>query len=370
MDNQKSFSKEALPISFNKTVNIEKPTLVMKARNAWEMIFKEGFRAFLYKIRRLLYYKGRALLRRIFNSQAGEKLREEAYKYYLAERKLPKLSVIVTVLGQHELSKLCLSKLVSSSIGKMEIVVMDGGGDFVIAKGDLPDKPINIKVVTDKGGYPNFKFWMENTTGDILLFIHNDIMIEENGFDVLLRYIFEKDNRLGMVGFVGSDEMAENGSRLWGTTSNFLGKTYSYKDESWTGTPASLHGQRYDGLTQCVVIDGCVMALRRSAWENLKEPNYPPLLYYHYDRIMSCRMLEAGYTLASIGTACDHLNNMTGGNEKKWHDNVRVICQKNNIPGIKDETGEINWDISLHAEAKRLFILEWRDEKHFIPRKI
>jgi len=81
-------------------------------------------------------------------------------------------------------------------------------------------------------------------------------------------------------------------------------------------------------------------------------------------------MLEAGYTLASIGTACDHLNNMTGGNEKKWHDNVRVICQKNNIPGIKDETGEINWDISLHAEAKRLFILEWRDEKHFIPRKI
>src|SRR3989344_5390352 len=115
MDNQKSFSKEALPISFNKTVNIEKPTLVMKARNAWEMIFKEGFRAFLYKIRRLLYYKGRALLRRIFNSQAGEKL--------------PKLSVIVTVLGQHELSKLCLSKLVSSSIGKMEIVVMDGGGD-------------------------------------------------------------------------------------------------------------------------------------------------------------------------------------------------------------------------------------------------
>ena len=94
MDNQKSFSKEALPISFNKTVNIEKPTLVMKARNAWEMIFKEGFRAFLYKIRRLLYYKGRALLRRIFNSQAGEKLREEAYKYYLAERKLPKLSVL------------------------------------------------------------------------------------------------------------------------------------------------------------------------------------------------------------------------------------------------------------------------------------
>jgi len=37
---------------------------------------------------------------------------------------------------------------------------------------------------------------------------------------------------------------------------------------------------------------------------------------------------------------------------------------------VKDETGEINWDISLHAEAKRLFILEWRDEKHFIPRKI
>jgi hypothetical protein len=255
-------------------------------------------------------------------------------------------------------------------LGEIEIVIMDGKGDFEIKEDELPnDRSINIRIMRDTEAYPAFKFWMENTKGEIMIFIHNDIIIEDHGFDITLRYSFHKYPLLGVVGFLGSDEMNERGSRHWGTISNFLGNTYTFKGNAWKGKGAFSYGRRFDGLSPAVVVDGSSMAFRREGWNKLKEKTLP-IPYYDYDRIMSCRYLEAGYRVAMLGIACDHISNMTAANEIKWHDNVKDIGTKNNIPTVADKTGKTNWDMSLHAESKRLFLKEWRDEKHFIPRRV
>jgi hypothetical protein len=264
------------------------------------------------------------------------------------------------------MSKMCLSRLIENTMGELEIVVMDGGGDFKINPGDLPNKPANIKIIHDKEAFPAWKYWMEQTTGDIMVFMHNDIMIDDYGFDVLLRYIYEQDPKLGLLGFVGSDEMNAEGSRGWGTTSNFLGKTYSYNGKTWSGLHADTLGECFDGLTQSIMIDGCVMGMRRSAWNKLGY-HKDQSMYHYYDRLMSCRFLEAGYTVATIGVGCDHISNQTAALEIKWHKNVEALGQKHNIPILKDSTGKVNWDISIHEETKRRFLEEWRDQKHFIP---
>ena len=201
-----------------------------------------------------------------------------------------------------------------------------------------------------------------------MMFIHSDLIIDEYGFDVLLREVFAQNPKIGLVGFVGSDEMTAEGGRGLGTTSNFGGKTYTYKNKSWKGSPALFWGRRFDGLTNAVVIDGCSMAVRRTLWEKIKgHPNHS--IIYNYDKLISLQTLEAGYKVAVLGVLCDHISNQTASNEKRYHSISQGVCEKNNVPTVTDRTGNINWDMSIHAEAKRRLLKEWRDEKHFIPRQ-
>ena len=357
------------PTAINNNLPEHMPSFAEKTKNAWEMLTGQGFGPFWHKINRLLVHKKQAFIRQLFHPNSGQKLREAAKKHLKDGKKLPTLSVIIPILGMNDMTKLCLSKFISNQVEKIEIVFMNAGENFSLESLDLPKKSINIKIVQDLEPYPAFKFWMENTTGDIMLFMHNDIMIDEYGFDITLRYVFEKNKKLGLVGFIGSDEISGTGSRLWGTTSNFLGKTYNFNGKSWSGTPAFIHGYQYDGLTPAVFIDGCTMALKRSVWNKIGY-HVNQSIYYFYDRWVCCQVLEAGYKIATLGIACDHISNQTASKEIKYHKNIHMLCEKYGISPIKDVNDNVNWDITLHAEAKRRFINEWRDEKHFIPRKI
>jgi hypothetical protein len=366
-----SEEKKEIPIPFNQTPPDKKITIGMKMENAWKMILNQGVGAFAHKVNKIIYRKWQDFIRALFQPDGGKKLREEALKALKNGEKLPTLSIVITVMGQHDLTIFCLNKLISNQAGEIEIVIMDGKGDFEIKEGELSkDKPVNIRIVRDKEAYPAFDYWMQDTKGDLMFFMHNDIIIEDYGFDALLRYTFFKYPKLGIVGFVGSDEMDKKGSRSWGTTSNFLGKTYTFKGHTWKGKGAMTVGwQRYDGISPSVAVDGCAITFSRKGWSTLSDKKLP-MPYYDYDRIMCCRYLEAGWRIATLGVACDHISNMTAATEMKWHENVKEIGIKLNIPRVNDSSGKANWDISLHDQSKRLFLKEWRDEKHFIPRSV
>jgi len=371
MEATKQQEENNIPIPFNKTVGYEKLTFLKKTRNAGKMILDQGFGAFLYKMSRVIIHKKQDIVRKIFYPNAGKELRETAKIHFLDRNPLPTLSIVNTVMGQHDLTKFCINKIIENQIGEIELVIMDGKGDFEIKDGDLKnDKVVNIKIIRDKESYPAFKFWMEQTTGDIMLFMHNDVIISDHGFDSTLRYVFYKYPKIGVVGFLGSDEIDEKGSRLWGATSNWLGNTYEFNGKTWKGFGASnVSRQQWDGLSASVVIDGCAMAMRRSGWIPLKE-KLMPVPYYDYDRIVCLRYQEMGWRVATLGLAMDHISNMTGANELKWHENVKNFGQNMKIETISDTTGKTNWDLSLHAASKRLFLKEWRDEKKMIPKRV
>ena len=338
-------------------------TVMTKIKNAFKLIRTDGFGAFWHKTKRLVFHKHRALSRKLFHPKAGLELREEAKKYFAQKSEMFKLSIVIPVLGQHDITRFCLNKIIENKVGEIEIIVIDNGGDFEI-KDD--SKLGHLKILKPSaeniGVYPTFKLGMENTKGDVVLFIHSDLIIDERGFDLLLTYVFASDKEVGLVGFIGSDEINENGGRSSGTTSNFLGKTYKYKDRVWTGTPASMWGERYDGLTSAVVLDGCSMALRRSAWNEIGYRENRPLNHY-YDRLISLQVLEAKYKVKVLGIACDHISGQTAMNEKKYFNTAQIWCTENNIAPIKNHLGNIDWDMSMHEEAKRLFLKEWKDEK-------
>lgn len=282
-----------------------------------------------------------------------------------------KLSIVIPVLGQHELSKLCLSKIIDKQIHdtENEIVIIDNGGDFSVESSDLPDKFARFTVLRPPEGnigvYPAFKFGMENTTGDVVLFIHSDLIIDELGFDVRLLDAFEKDPKLGLVGFIGSAEIDFNGGRGGYTTSNFQGGTYVYKGKVWKGSPARDHGMRSKDLSKAAVVDGCSMALSRNAYNSIEyREDFPP--HHFYDRLISMQVIEAGFDVAVLGIACDHISGQTANTEERYPSMAADWFKKHNISPVNPQS----MDQSIYVIAERMFLDEYRESKKMIPRKV
>lgn len=279
-----------------------------------------------------------------------------------------KLSVVIPTLGQHELAKLCITQaMVNRTRPDTDIYVLDNGSDLSLS-GDLFNDIVVLDFQKNVGVYPAFPLGFSATDGDVVLFIHSDLIIDENGYDDRIMREFEKSDRLGLVGFVGSNEIDFHGGRGGGTTSNFQGKahygiTVDGNLKEWKGSPARDHGIANAGFTNAAVVDGCAMAIRRSTWEKLPfREDFPP--HHFYDRLISCQMQETGATVAVLGIACDHISGQTVSKEERYGDLASQWLEQQGL------TGADNPDHVIYKEAEHMWLTEYRDIKHFIPRKV
>lgn len=279
------------------------------------------------------------------------------------------LSCVFTVLGQHEMATLAIRRALKNAVLKgTRVYVVDNGGDY-----DCPilDDRLEVNHVgRNLGVYPVFKSAFEQFEGGVMLFLHSDLIIDEAGYDSRIMQAFDADKTLGLVGFVGSDQIDAIGGRGGGTVSNFLGRAYKSGEHDWIGSPAEAHGMRYDGFTPAAVVDGCAMAIRRDAWEAIgNRENFPP--HHHYDRLISCQMLEARWNVAVLGIACDHLSNQTVGKEKRYWHLAEEWSREHVHPSLwAGVPSNWAWDQTIYQEAERQFLREWRDQKHFIPIRV
>lgn len=287
-----------------------------------------------------------------------------------------RLGIAITVCGQHELSTVAIQHLLDNMTRSSTVVfVIDNGGDYECPIED--DRIILLRPEKNIGVYPVFKFAMERIDAEVVLFLHSDLIIDEVGFDVRLIEKFEQHSKLGLVGFVGSSEIDVHGGRGGGTTSNFQGKEYHYVKESsdfapltWIGSPARDHGRQWDGFTSAAVVDGCAMAVRRTAWDIIGfRDKFPP--HHFYDRLISTQMIEAGFRVAVLGIACDHISGQTVGG-KEYNSFAKLWCLKNlgQRPHPGDVNVEPNWDQMLYQEAERMWLREYRDTKHLVPIRV
>lgn len=270
-----------------------------------------------------------------------------------------KLSIVIPVLGQHELATFAIQKLLENiSDPNTDIVVIDNGRDYT-----FPFPSEKVKVIRPEkniGVYPAFKFGFDFIDSDILAFFHSDLIVDEKSFDVRIVREFIADSRLGLVGFVGSDEIDFNGGRGGGTTSFFQGNKYEDGKNVWIGSPAEAHGRRNSGTTPAAVVDGCAMIIRRTAWEKFgARADFPP--HHFYDRLISTQMLEAGFGVAVMGIACDHISGQTVSKETRYGDMAKEWCE------VRDISMTHNWDDAVYKEAEKMWLEEYRDRKHLIP---
>lgn len=281
-----------------------------------------------------------------------------------------RLSVVIPVLGQPDLARVCIDlALQNRVVTDTEVIVVDNGADLFL-EGDKYRDVITFVPDHNLGVYPVFPFGFEVAKGDVVLFIHSDLLIVEKGYDNTILEAFERDSKLGLVGFVGSDEIDSIGGRGAGTTSNFQGRQYTGVDKMWIGSPARAHGKTNPGLTNAAVVDGCAMAIRRSSWETIGyREDFPP--HHFYDRLISTQMLEAGLKVGVLGIACDHISGQTVNSERGYH-NLAKEYSEAHIPQDKwvGNPPDYAWDQTVYQEAERRWLKEYRDQKHLIPIKV
>ncbi len=291
------------------------------------------------------------------------------------------LTIVYTVLGQHDLATLAINKALENCSDPLtNIVVVDNGGDYEYPYETNGRVIVERRIDTDTlkpmnmGVYPVFQYAFDVltdvVTGDIVAFFHSDLIIVEKGFDARILAEFTVHKALGLIGFVGSNEIDTNGGRGVGTTSNFQGGVYpnetrKYGDmvAQWQGSPAEAHGKRNSGFTPAAVVDGCAMVLSREAWKRIGfRADFPP--HHFYDRLISTQMLEHHFEIGVLGIACDHISGQTVAKEERYNDLAKEWAEKNSIAPTH------NHDDAIYREAEKRWLYEYRQVKGIVPIRV
>lgn len=298
------------------------------------------------------------------------------------------ISVVIGILNQFKLSGLCLENLLNNANEPLELILIDDGSDYQVRDWihlkDFLENLEDVKVYRNErptGSYYIMKRGFELSEGDIIAFFHSDLIVWEQGWDRRVKEVFEKNEKLGLVGFIGSTEIDSFGGRGMGTISNFQGREI----EGYKGSRAEIHGGRIMDFRLGAVVDGCSMIFRKKYLEEIGfRDDFPP--HHFYDRLFSCQVLEKGYQVGILGIACDHISGQVVNQEKKYHEMVgewlreRYKSPEEWVERFRDwfvndlnpNKGKVphNNDAWAYMEAERQFLTEYRDQKHFIPLKV
>lgn len=278
------------------------------------------------------------------------------------------LAVIVPVSNRHDITGTFLRHILNATKRPIELVFIDNGSlepltlqklqaeASTAQKSLLQHKVSIVRNEQNTGVWPTFYQGLDNSSASVVAYLHNDLYVYDDGWDEKILQAFENDEKLGLIGFVGSYEQDRDGGRGLGTMSNFQGR-------DGVGSPAEAHGRRITDLRSAFVVDGCSMIFRRDYLQHalyadaevkilLNEfgpiKDFPP--HHFYDRLLSLLMHILGYRTAVYGIACDHVSGQTANTQDSWHKTAEEWCLAHRVHFSE------NWDHSIYLEAEKRFL--------------
>lgn len=213
------------------------------------------------------------------------------------------------------------------------------------------------------GVLATFKQGYELATGNIICFIHSDVLLHEPGWDKRISDTFEADPQLGLAGLFGATGIGTDGGREF-SMSNMLGKEWG---KCTCHSQAALHhGALETGVKPAAVFDGVGLFFRRETLRQLVETTdmfddwRAP--HHFYDRIMSCKVAALGWHMAVIGIGFDHWSGATA--------NASEVYNKTASEWLGKHLGKGFWrtpDSAIYQIAEQQFFKEFR---HRLPLRV
>lgn len=270
-----------------------------------------------------------------------------------------KVTLCVPFVDTWDITKHCIEKIVENTTEPIELIMIDNGSDenYKDRMQKLTDNGL-IEFVYKRnsenlGVLPTFKQGLEKATGDIICFIHSDVLIQERGWSEQVREAFEQNAQLGLAGLFGAVGVGNNGGRVR-SQSNMLGKEWGACEchtEAWMH-----HSEHMTGISPATILDAVGMFFSRKALESLVNSDmfadFRPPNHFH-DRIMPLKLIDMGYKIATIGIGFDHYSGATANSSDNYRQIAKKWCEDHGVATTDAP------DQDVYNEAERLFFKEF-----------
>ena len=270
------------------------------------------------------------------------------------------VSLVVPFIDQLEILSTALLTAMGNAGGEFEMVAIDNASkdqfDLEACLAGAPGREFcHEKLVTNArnlGVLASFQQGLAEAAGDILFFTHSDVLIHETDWVAKTRAIFTEHPRLGLAGLYGAKGIGTNGGRIAGM-SNMQGKVWG-KCQCHE-IAAYHHGRRATDYQQVTVLDGLGMAFRRSALAQLAETTDAfaewRAPHHFYDKILSLKTIDTGFTVGLLPFEFDHYNGATAGRSAVYKTSAGLWLSEHSVPFTP---GKEDQAIYLHAEQQML----------------
>lgn len=239
-----------------------------------------------------------------------------------------RLEAWTPALGQQEILDKCIGLLHRNATDpETALYVIDNGSKNALDSAHA----FVIRNEENRGMVGSLNQAVEHSTADVIVYLHSDMYLYEEGWDRKIIHAFKSDPKLAALGVVGAEVAEADGgrSRVW----------CSFRD--WP-----IHGSHpRKEITPVALLDGCLMAFRRSV---LQETNLDALeengYLFSYDKDLTLTLTMDSHRVAVIDLDCQHIGGQTS-------------CREEFNDTLKSQG--LNLD-DMYKESERRYIEKWK----------
>lgn len=169
---------------------------------------------------------------------------------------------------------------------------------------------------------------LAEANNDIVIFCHDDILIETKQIAKKITKLFENNPDYGIIGIAGTKYMSETG-RWWDKRKKMYGRVkHTHEGNSWL---SAYSGDLGNDLEEVVIVDGLFFAVHK---KRIKEDFDLSVSGFHFYDVDFCfRNYLKGVKIGV--TTVVRVNHMSiGETNQEWEENRKIFADKfkNNLP--------------------------------------
>lgn len=180
-------------------------------------------------------------------------------------------------------------RALSRATGPIDLILWENGCHVPIAAAARGHVDQNVGVTAGLQGIYEMS---DPDPESIIVYMHDDVEIDEIGWDARIARRFAANPQIGIVGFGGA---------------NYLGRDIHRGPFHSNMRRAERHGPRATHDFPAAAIDGFGFAVRRSLLDKIGGWTWWPLPHHGYDHGIVCMAKRHGMTTWACGIACEHL---------------------------------------------------------------
>tara|TARA_R110000796_G_scaffold61077_2_gene141423 strand:- start:62814 stop:64481 length:1668 start_codon:yes stop_codon:yes gene_type:complete len=163
---------------------------------------------------------------------------------------------------------------------------------------------------------------LDEAKNDIIVFCHDDILIETNQIAKKLTKLFDNNPEYGIIGVAGTKQMSESG-RWWDNPKMMYGKVkHTHKGKSWLSSYSNDLG---NDVTEAVVVDGVFFSVHRG---RLKKGFNQDVKGFHFYDVDFCfrNYIESVKVGVHTNIRVNHMS--IGETNEEWEENRKVFAER------------------------------------------